>query len=88
MDDRLLERGAAFGQYQYVDVTFTLANTDLRIRHELKAVPYDEVYYIPIKKDVATDIYNGTASLWSQQHIALKATVPATVTLLLFTRKT
>jgi hypothetical protein len=83
----LIERGAAFGQYQYIDVLFPTANTDVRIRHELKAVPLTEVYYIVVKKDRAADVYTGTVSLWSQQHITLKSdTAELSATILLFTR--
>lgn len=83
---QLLERGQAYGQYEYVTVTFPTANTDTRIAHQLKAVPYTEVYYSVVKKDKATDIFTGTAA-WSAQFIILQSSVAnATVTLLLFTR--
>jgi len=83
-----LDRGVPFGQYQYVDITFGAANTDYRIRHDLKAVPLTEVYYTVVKKDRATDVYTGTVTLWDEQHIILKSTVAnAQVTILLFTRK-
>jgi hypothetical protein len=83
-----LDRGVAFGQYEYVDVTFGSANVDLRIRHQLKVTPLTEVYYIVVKKDRAADVYTGTLSLWDQQHITLKSDVAdLEATILLFTRK-
>lgn len=82
-----IPRGQAYGQYQYVDVTFPTANTDVRIRHDLKAVPLTEVYYTIVKKNKAGDVFTGTESLWTQQHIVLQASVAnLSVTLLLFTR--
>jgi hypothetical protein len=83
-----LDRGVPFGQYEYVDITFGTADTDVRIRHQLKAAPLTEVYYLVVKTDRATVIYTGTETLWDQQHIVLKSNVAnAVVTLLLFTRK-
>jgi hypothetical protein len=83
-----IERGAAYGQTQYVDVSFPTANTDVRIRHFLKAVPYTAVYYTVVKKSAAGDVYTGTASLWGPQYIALKSdTAGLEVTLLLFTKE-
>lgn len=89
IDIEMLNRGAAFGQYQYVEAAFGTANTDLRIRHNLKAIPATEVYYLVVKKDVAGDVYTGTLSLWDQQHVALKCdTANLNATILLFTRNT
>ena len=80
-------RGEAYGQVQYVDVDFPTANVDVRIGHFLKAVPFTEVYYTVVKKNIAGDIYTGTLSLWEPQVIALKSdTSGMSVTLLLFTR--
>jgi hypothetical protein len=83
-----LDSGLAFSQYEYQDVTFGTADTDLRIRHELKVYPYTEVYYLVVKKDRAADVYTGDVTLWDQQHITLKSDVAdLQATILLFTRK-
>lgn len=85
---QLLRRGAFSGQYEYQEVTFPNANEDVRIRHNLKAVPFTDIYYLPIQKDKAGDIYTGTLSLWTPDTISLKSTVSnLTITLLLFTRR-
>lgn len=82
-----VDRGIAFGQYEYIEVEFPSADVDVRIRHQMKVSPFTEVYYIPVKMDRAAIVYNGTLSLWSPQYIALKSnTAGLTATLLLFTR--
>lgn len=82
-----VDRGGAYGQYEYQEVVFGGANENLRIRHQMKASPFTEIYYIVVKKDKAADVYIGDLSLWDQQHIALKSSVAnLNATLLLFTR--
>ena len=89
VDIEMLERGAAYSQYQYVDVVFGTANTDVRIRHNMKAVPYTNIFYYVVKKDKAGDVYTGSAALWGPQYVALRSdTADMQATILLFTRNT
>ena len=60
-------------------VTPGVANTDFTVTHNLGRVP---VGYIVMKKDIATDIYDGSVAATVTQ-ITLRATV-ATVTVRLF----
>lgn len=83
----MIDRGAAFSQYEYQDVEFTTLNTDVRLRHQMKVYPYTEVYYLVVKKNMAGDVFTGTLALWDQQHIALQSSVSGlSATILLFTR--
>lgn len=85
---QLLRRGSPIGQYEYQVVTFPVAGVDVRIRHELKAVPYTQVYYMVIQQDAPASIYHSSFEAWDQNHIALRSdTSGTTATLLLFTQR-
>lgn len=63
-----------------VSVVFTAANTDTTVVHNLGRVASK---YFPISKTVATDVYDGSVPS-SSSAIILRATVPSTVTLVVF----
>lgn len=61
--------------------TFSTANTDTTIGHNLGRVPTG---FLVASKSVSSDIYNGSLS-WTASTIILKASVaPVTVTLVVF----
>lgn len=65
---------------QTVTVTFPSANTDVVVPHTLNKMG---VHYLPAKKSVACDIFDGTG-VASINKIYLQSSVAATVTLILY----
>jgi hypothetical protein len=61
----------------WVSVTFSAANTNTTIAHNLNRLP---VAYIPMSKLVTCDVYNGSVAPTKTQ-ITLKCTVATTVLL-------
>lgn len=87
-DVQLLFRGVPFSQYQFIDVSFTNADEDVRLRHELKPIPVANIGYIVVRQNKATSIYDGTVSTWDANHFSVKSSeADAEVTLLVFTRR-
>lgn len=87
-DVQLLFRGVPFAQHQYIDVTFTDANAGVRLRHDLKPIPFTSLGYLVIRADRETVVYDGDLSEWDQNHFSVKSSVAdANVTLLVFTRR-
>lgn len=65
---------------QIVTADFTQADTDLAVKHGLNKT---SVNYYPVNKNVACDIYTGSAAATADV-IYLKSTVVSKVTLVLF----
>jgi hypothetical protein len=80
--DGTLRRGTAFGQYQFVDVTFSsTSHGDTVIRHDLILSDPEAVRVIPVEWGFASTpvdppyVYRNTASTrraWGRNHIILK----------------
>lgn len=87
-DVQLLFRGVPFAQYQYIDVVFTTADTDVRLRHDLKVVPFTSLSYLVVRANKATTIYDGDVTTWDPSHFSVKSSeADAEVTLLIFSRR-
>lgn len=87
-----LSRGVAYGQYQYVEVTFnSTPDTDTIVRHQLNPATPEDVDYQVVKKNQACDVYDNQGldrRPWGDGFIVLRSTVAsATVVLLLTTRR-
>lgn len=79
-----LEAGNPLEYWERVTVT-TPASPNTEFLVELATLNRTPVYYLPLKKDKAVDIYTGDTA-WSQNKLYLKATVAsATITLLVST---
>jgi hypothetical protein len=78
--------------WQYVTVTFSGANTDYDIRHDLRPIDPEAIDYQLVRADRSTTIYNdqsATRKAWGTGYIILRSSVAnAVVTLLLTIRRT
>lgn len=78
-------------QFEYVDVTFSSANTDYDIRTTLRPSDPDGILYFLVKADRATLIYNDQSAsrkVWASGYIILRSSVAnANCTLLLTIRR-
>lgn len=83
-------RGMPFGQYEYVEVVFELANADKIIPHTLTPNTPKEIDYVVMGKSTACDVYHDVgldARPWGRGYVVLRCTqAGAAVTLLLTTR--
>lgn len=78
-------KGAPFGQFQYVDVTFPdTPNTDLNIQHEMTLDATDRVRWIVVSLRPPTPgaitIYEDTSTTrraWGKHNIILRCTQPS-----------
>ncbi len=63
-------------QFQYVDVTFSAANTDTGIPHTLKVSDVNAVRWVMVSVNAAASIYRsttGAATPWQANQIWLRA---------------
>lgn len=78
--------------YEYVNVSFTAADTDKDIRHNLRPADPEGIHYQVVRRDRNTTIYHnqtGTRREWGAGYIVLRSSAAsANVTLLLFTPRT
>jgi hypothetical protein len=78
--------------FQYVDVTFSTANTDYPIAHTLQPANPEDIDYEVVRKDRAGDLYHdqtGTRKAWGTGYIILRCSVASAVmTLRLSLRRT
>lgn len=77
-----------WGQWEIVDVTFnSSANVDTAVPHSLSPQVDEQIYYTPLRKAQAADVYHniaGTRKPWGAGFILLRSNVAsAKVTLLL-----
>lgn len=73
---RQFESSSPFTNFQFVDVTFGSANTDLDIRHGLRVASPDDLNYILVKSDRATIIYNDQSAsrkVWGDNYVILRS---------------
>ncbi len=86
-----IERSVPYGRVQFVDVQFTLANTDTPITHALSPATSDDVRYEVVRKDRACDVYEDFSPnrrAWTPTLIYLRCdTASARVRLKLFTER-
>lgn len=76
--------------HQYVDVTFSSANADMDIRHNLIAPNPDDIQYQIVRADRATSIYHDTSStrkVWTREYVILRSSAASAVVRLLLTVK-
>lgn len=80
--------GLPYVAFEYVDVIFGGADTDLDIRHGLRPANPENIHYEVIKTDRSTVIYNdqsGTRRPWGAGYVILRSSAAsAVVTLRLF----
>lgn len=85
--DTEIVKGVAFDAFQFIEVTFGAADTDLDIPHTLAPVDPESLGYIVLRADRATSIYHdqsGTRRPWTRDYIVLRSgTADAVVTLLI-----
>ena len=79
-------RSTPFGQFEYQQVVFAVANTDVAVRHNLKPTTPGQVGYIVVQQSVAGSVYQdatATRRAWAAETIYLRASAAMTVQLLL-----
>jgi len=82
--DDLLNSGLTFKdnfRNQIIGVTFSAANTDTQINHNLGIVPTG---YLVIGKTVSLDVYNGSTNVFTKQFLTLKSSVIGFATIIVF----
>lgn len=87
---RQFEAATPATNFQYVEVTFGSANTDLDIRHSLRAVAPDDIQYQVMRTDRATSIYNdesATRKVWTSDYVILRSSVANAAVRILLTAK-
>jgi hypothetical protein len=87
IDPTLLKSVGPFAQWEVVDVEFADADSDISVPHKLKPPTPEHIYYIPLRKPQAADIYHDWSAsriAWPEGAIRLRSSVAnAKVTLLL-----
>lgn len=85
--DKELAKGVPFDAFQFIEVSFGAADTDLDIPHTLAPLDPESLGYLVLKADRATSIYHdqtGTRRPWTRDYIVLRSsTANAVITLLL-----
>lgn len=80
-----------FVNFQYLDVTFGSADTDMDIKHNLNPKNPEDVRYLVVNADRATQIFNDQSASrkpWGQGYVILQSsTANAVVRLLLFVER-
>lgn len=88
---RQFEQSSPAILFEYIDVTFGAADTDLDIRHSVPTTRPDEILYQLVKADRATIIYNDqTASRkpWGKGYVILRSSeANANCTILLTSKR-
>lgn len=76
--------------FQYIEVTFSDADTDMDIRHSLDAPNPDDIQYQVVRADRATALYHDTSATrrtWTRDYIVLRSSAADAVIRLLLTVK-
>jgi hypothetical protein len=77
-----------FDQYEFQEVAFVEPDADLRVYHGLTPRTPRDVIYIPVQKPKDCTIYDDATATWASDSIVLRSNLaPATVLLLLATKK-
>ena len=67
-----------FSYFQYIDVTFGTANTDVLVEHLLLPTDPEDVNYEVVRADRATSIYHNQAAgrkPWGRGYVVLRSSV-------------
>jgi hypothetical protein len=85
MDNKAIERGIPFGAYEFVDVTFTAANTDTIVPYTLRTDDPESIRWIDISRG---SVYSGsetpghvfrsgnsTRKNWAPSYLVLQSSV-------------
>lgn len=97
-EQRDLERGSPFAQYEYVDMTFnSVANGDTAVPHGLSPETYEDIDFQVVRTNftsapaAAPIVYrdnSATRKAWGKGYVVLRANIASLrVTLLLTTRR-
>lgn len=87
---RQFEQSSPAILYQYVDVTFGSANTDLDIRHSIATAQPDNINYQLVRADRATSLYHdqsATRKPWAEGYVILRSSAANAVCRILLTVK-
>ncbi len=75
---RQFVQASPYFSFEYVEVTFGAANTDLDIRHGIATASPDNIQYTLVRADRATSIYNdqsATRKPWNDGYVILRSSV-------------
>lgn len=73
---RQFEQSSPHILFQYLDVTFGSADTDLDIRHSISTARPDDIDYLLVRSDRATSIYHdqsSTRKAWGKGYVILRS---------------
>lgn len=89
MAQRSLDLTDLFAEWTEVTVTFpSTANTDIGIKHDLTPPDPNNVYYFPVRKSAAAEVYHdasGTRKAWQPGTVFLRSNVASVkMTLILY----
>lgn len=95
LQDRVLvlerARRSPFGRYEFVDVTFETADTDVDVVHTLRPADPETVRWIVVHMDGDAYAYRDDSAsrrAWTRGYITLRASAACTARLLLFLEPT
>jgi hypothetical protein len=73
---RQFQQSSPFTNYQYVEVTFGAADTDLDLRHGLRVALPDDIDYTLMRSDRSTNIYHDQSAsrkVWGSNYVILRS---------------
>lgn len=90
--DELQSKSSPWAQHEFVTATFANANTDVDIKHSLRLLDPEAVYWLVVAIDKDATIYKDSSAsrrAWDNGVIRLRASTSATTaTLLLLVKRT